>query len=516
MSRPWQADLVAECDAWRAALGAIGFSDDGNTLRGPVVWRHPDGQELTATIEVTITQSFPFSPPRVQVLDPGMTLELTFHRDPDGALCLWPSDAEAGNAPWQAPTKLLNKVAALLEATAAGWPDDDDCDLERYLLPDPHMVLYDRDLLADAHGCIRTITGPGPRVTITGEPQRPPKRHRNQRHKGPRRPQQVKIHRKQRHLAWIADIGQPDRPINNWVSLLSVLGPDAHEVSWLVSIGVVEFVALRYRRGARDGVLVLAVHPARPGMTTEVRACASADTSTATRMLRAGSAASTLADDRVAVVGVGAVGSFVADLLFRSGIRQLTLLDPQRLRPGNPVRHLAGAALVGFPKTTAVKLRLAGLGFDVSGVNDRPEPLTTPTDAVALLEAHDLVVDATANTRATAMLAWAADHCERPVVSVCVQRQGGLVRVDRFPLRETEQHLPALPPVPGAASREHGCDEPVSSTPPTSVVAAAALASRTVINELTHDRKLPATLVNVLVPQEAPYEQLGLRMSHFR
>jgi hypothetical protein len=28
------------------------------------------------------------------------------------------------------------------------WPGDDNCDLERYLPPDPRLVLYDRDLLA--------------------------------------------------------------------------------------------------------------------------------------------------------------------------------------------------------------------------------------------------------------------------------------------------------------------------------------------------------------------------------
>lgn len=519
MSRTWEADLAAERDAWRAALSKSGFSDDGATLHGPVAWHCPDGTQATATVEVTITESFPFSPPRVNVLDPGATLDVTFHRDLDGTLCLWSGDIEIDGAPWRDPAEFLGRVARWLEHTAAGWPDDDDCDLERYLPADPRMALYEREQLVEVHGCVRTLNEAGQRVIITGEPGRPPSQQRNRRRKSRRRnPHRPRISRKQRRLAWVSDVGQLERPISDWASLLSALDSDARQVRWLVSIGVVEFVVLFYRRGTREGALVLAINPGRRGTTPAVRACANADTGTATRMLRAGTAAPLLAERRVAVIGVGAVGSFVADLLFRSGLRDLTLLDPKRVRPGNPVRHLAGRAFVGYPKSTAVKYRLAALGFEVSGVNDRHDALATPTDAMMLLETHDLIIDATANPRATALLVWAANHTQRPVVSVCGQRQGGIVRVDRFPLRDTEQHLEALPPVPGGgnADREYGCDEPVSPTPPTAVMAAAELASRVVIDELTSNCKLPATLVNVLVPQEAPYDQIGIRMSHPR
>ncbi len=516
MTRAWEADLAAERDAWRAALGMVGFSDDGDTLRGPVPWPHPDGRTVTATIEVTITDSFPFSPPPVRVLDPGTAVELTFHRDRDGALCLWRTDVEVGTAPWRDPRRFLDRVAVWLVATAQGWPGDDDCDLERYLPPDPRMVLYDRDLLVAVPGCVRTFTDPGgQRVTVTGQPQRPPTRWRTHKHRAGRRNprRRPKIGRKQRRLAWVADIGQPGRPVSDWTSLLAALGPDAGEVSRLVSIGVVEFVVVRYRRAGSDGVLALAVRAASRGKAPQVRACESADTSVATRMLRAGAAASELADRRVAVVGAGAVGSFVADLLFRHGVRLLTLVDPQLLRPGNLVRHLAGENMVGYPKVAAVKARLAGLGFDVSGVEDRHDLLTTPAQAIALLREHHLVVDATANARATALLAWATGHIARPVVSVCVQRQGGVVRVDRFPLRGAERHLEALPPLAGLdPGRERGCDGPVSPTPPTAVMATAQLACRAVLDELTHDCELPATLLDVLVPQEPPYDVVGMRM----
>lgn len=50
---------------------------------------------------------------------------------------------------------------------------------------------------------------------------------------------------------------------------------------------------------------------------------------------------------------------------------------------------------------------------------------------------------------------------------------------------------------------EHGCGDPVSLTPPASVVAAAQLACRVTIDELTRDCAMPATSLYVLEPREA-------------
>ncbi len=101
MTEPWGLCLAAERDAFRAALGSLGFADDGGLLRGPVPWRHPDGHELTATVDVRLDDRFPFAPPVVQVANPGLELELTFHREPNGSLCLWNSDEPVEAAPWR-------------------------------------------------------------------------------------------------------------------------------------------------------------------------------------------------------------------------------------------------------------------------------------------------------------------------------------------------------------------------------------------------------------------------------
>ena len=62
-----------------------------------------------------------------------------------------------------------------------------------------------------------------------------------------------------------------------------------------------------------------------------------------------------LADKKVLILGVGAVGGDVAVTLAKAGIGQLTLVDSDELRLGNVIRHVSGLALTGLRKTDAVR-----------------------------------------------------------------------------------------------------------------------------------------------------------------
>jgi hypothetical protein len=141
-----------------------------------------------------------------------------------------------------------------------------------------------------------------------------------------------------------------------------------------------------------------------------------------------------------------------------------------------------------------------------------PQRLTTLTEALELVGAHDLVVDVTANARASSLLASAANATGRTVISVCVQRAGDVIRVDRFPLRGQERHLAPLPVSEGDdLAHERGCGSAVSRTPPGAVFGAAELAARVVVDEATRKQTLPATVADVRRPQpEPPFDQLGL------
>ena len=248
-----------------------------------------------------------------------------------------------------------------------------------------------------------------------------------------------------------------------------------------------------------------------PAKEPRLEAMATARVDDATLRLRSGSAAPVLRDAAVAIVGAGAIGSFLADLLVRAGVGALTLIDGDRVRPGNSVRHLAGQRYWGWNKAEAV----ADIVRHAHGVapSAQTTSLTAPADAELLLEAHDLVIDATANTWTGELISRAAEHGCRPALSVYLQRDGGVARVDRWPLVAWERPQAPVPVLPGRYQperREGGCGDPVSLTPAWAAITAATRASH-LASQILLGERVPVTVVDVLEPQpDPPYEQLGV------
>ncbi|MEU6815545.1 ThiF family adenylyltransferase [Streptomyces sp. NPDC046860] len=501
-----------EADRLREDLVVRGFTDDGVRLRGPVLWCPPAHAEVLARVEIKVDERFPFHPPQVRLLDPGALVEVTFHvdrsarRGVSGNLCLWDDIWPADRAPWTEADELLSRIAGWLELTAAGWPGDSVCDLERYLEPDPTtFVLYNAEQLAGLEGhAVHIRAG-----STTGTKEIGETPHRLKRRSG--RPG---FRRADRQLAWVENLGQIHRPVRRWCDIHEVLGERATPVERLVAAGVVNLVLLRYQRGNQQSVLALTVKYTTAGI--EVQACESADTSSYTRQMRAGATAALLADVPIAIVGCGAIGSLTADLLYRAGARRLTLIDHERLRPGNVVRHLAGLEQVGAWKSVAVRNCLSTIDPAVDAVQAMPTAISSPDQAIRLLEDHRIVVDATGSARATSMLAFAANttgaDAGKAVFTVCSQRDGDVVRVDRLPARSAETYLP---PLPGRDKpnelREQGCGSAVSRTSPIAVAGAAGLACRVVLDELSEASMLPDSVAFVGHPQpEEPFTHVGL------
>lgn len=61
-----------------------------------------------------------------------------------------------------------------------------------------------------------------------------------------------------------------------------------------------------------------------------------------------------LSEKVVTILGVGALGSEVSDILGKAGVGNLNLIDKEILDIENPVRHLSGISCVGLPKSLAV------------------------------------------------------------------------------------------------------------------------------------------------------------------
>src|SRR5690606_8790635 len=78
----------------------------------------------------------------------------------------WPVE----RAPWLSGTALIERVRGWLQLTAAGWPNDESCDLERYLPRSVTLAIYDSDeLRAVDRQAVRVEGGPNGTISITSQ-----------------------------------------------------------------------------------------------------------------------------------------------------------------------------------------------------------------------------------------------------------------------------------------------------------------------------------------------------------
>lgn len=67
---------------------------------------------------------------------------------------------------------------------------------------------------------------------------------------------------------------------------------------------------------------------------------------------------------RVAIVGLGSLGSTVALTLAKAGVRRFTLFDPEQLEPENIARHVGGVIDIGLLKVEAVAKAISQVNPD--------------------------------------------------------------------------------------------------------------------------------------------------------
>jgi molybdopterin/thiamine biosynthesis adenylyltransferase len=446
-----------------------GFMESNAGWRGPIA--HSGG---VTEVLITLRSRFPFQPPRVVPVELDL-VPWSWHRELDGALCLVAEDDHDGLW-WTEGSEFVKHITAWFEQADASWPDDrPDLDLDRYfdLSEDTRVYLYE-DLEQHRNGFVRFRPAKNDVMRIgTGT-----------------RPAKASKHSKDR-FAYVADLGEVAVPPRTWDDIAALIDPTV-DLDRRIRDHAVAVLVLIYRRGAHDGAIALSVWPTKAGGIAIRRLRSGADSNEA-RQARAGVLAPTLRDYRVAIIGVGALGSFVADTLVRSGIRNLTLVDADVVMPGNLVRHLVGPEAVGLPKGKAVKDHLVArteiAAADIEVVNDR---LTSGDEAVELLRTHDLLINTTADFSTTALLHVTAQSLGTRVLSAALQNDGATYRIDVLPpLDGATPHPPSALDVnqTGVETFEAGCGSPISPTPPYAVIEAAAATVRHAIGLLV-DRPL--------------------------
>ena len=159
---------------------------------------------------------------------------------------------------------------------------------------------------------------------------------------------------------------------------------------------------------------------------------------------------------RVAVVGVGGVGSWAAEALARSGVAGLVLIDLDHVAESNINRQVqALGATLGQAKVQALRQRIADIhpGCQVLAVEEFVDARNWP---VMLTQPVDAVIDACDQARAKqALAAWALAEGQ-PFVSVGAA--GGKRLAQRVDIEDLAAvtHDPLLASLRQRLRREHG------------------------------------------------------------
>ena len=490
MRDEWSEQIDAERDRFVDELVSRGFrlvsAEPNRKLVGELSYP-PNGDQTT--VEITLPDRWPYRPTKVRPTE--WQGPLSWHQESDGSLCLFPTSAPG--LPWKDPDRLLQAVARWFAEATDGWTNDEpNLDLERYFessTEDQFLVYTD----------LRSLLGRQIKVARIGQGT------------FELRPSGKSVAKGTKY-GWALDLGELAVPLRTWEEVLSHVGEDAARADRLVKQVNSAIVLLRYQRGSHEGVVALRAQ--WKGGKVCLGRIESASKSSRTLHLRAGYDASDLSRFTVAIVGIGAIGSLLADQLCRCGIGKLLLVDSERLRPGNTIRHLVGLDSVGQYKTAAVARHLEGVGSSRStDLVSQELALSTPDQATHLFETADLVVDTTGNPTTSALLSGGADIHRKPLLVAYLQRDGDVARLERYPLGEGEVQEPPAPPgtVLRDVVRESGCGDPISPAPPSSACVAAGLASLAAADVLL-GREVPPALTHVLRPQpDQPYRQRSVR-----
>ena len=98
---------------------------------------------------------------------------------------------------------------------------------------------------------------------------------------------------------------------------------------------------------------------------------------------------------RFLILGAGAIGSVVSEMLARAGVRDITVVDPDRFEVGNLVRHTLLASDIGQQKASGLEDRLsdATVHTNVSAIDSAFPP--DDGDHSEQVKSCDIVIDTT-------------------------------------------------------------------------------------------------------------------------
>lgn len=111
-----------------------------------------------------------------------------------------------------------------------------------------------------------------------------------------------------------------------------------------------------------------------------------------------------LQDKKIAIFGIGAIGSFVAESLGRHGLNEIKLIDHDTLEPQNIIRHALSACFIGLKKAFALSQIINNFSLGFTKTNYICESIFDERKYIEIIKDVDIVIDCTANKNFSLML----------------------------------------------------------------------------------------------------------------
>lgn len=135
---------------------------------------------------------------------------------------------------------------------------------------------------------------------------------------------------------------------------------------------------------------------------------------------------------RIAIVGLGSIGSTTAHCLARYGIGHLDLIDPDRLRWHNLIRHTSAARHVGAYKVHALHDELHALRPDTT-VRPFTWDIVTDADLLrGLLDTVDMIICCADGVTPRRVVSHLARSASRTAILSCVLDDGSIGEIIRL------------------------------------------------------------------------------------
>lgn len=492
---------------------------------GPREWEGPvrpslvdAGHTDAASMTLIVRPSWPYLPPLLNV--PGIT---AWHADQEN-LCIWRGDDNSQR--WTTLQGLYDRIDEWVGHSKEGFADVENARNPEIYWHEPATLfgLVDLDELLGAergdgqHGEFhfteaRSTSGrpspfaidisPGPFTAMT------------------RLPNGVPNHNAIRgRWFYRRAVAHPPRTVEELEGFLTEkqrkrLGKDLRDCPHVV------FMLLWRNQAGVVGTTVLATPPESGKRTYHLVALRPKGTKAL--LLRAGPDAQEIQGKKIAIIGNGAIGSFVADVLARSGTSIQRLFDYDLLWPANLIRHAAPPGTpAGMPKTWALKENLEQYPWvTIDAADPSDDGVVWTLDRIkAIVESNDLTIDATGHSGVAELIARVALDCKKPFISVALFRGGSVARVRRQAVESDAPIVqrpylggyPEISPLDEEAEyvgTETGCLAQVHNAPPAAVVHAAVLAVEVALDFLTGRNEQPDEIIEVMRLGDPPFNRLG-------